>query len=472
MSIALLMECANEVRRLAIAGSPLAVGDFRLKRLIKPLEQVGQKAPIFNKVAKAADHVVNGGEKESAEKLLALTTLLNAILYTQGQTSVQDKFEELKSVDMGFFTTNTPLRKLKPLRQALTKTGSGRLEIIKNAHEDGLFKDIRLTQPAIQAIDDSYREIGDYITRQVLPMYGKAIIPILCQELDLKGGRSHARRLELIYRITGQDAWDLITQAIENGSKEIKLSAIKCCESPGKNTDEALSILFELSKARNKEIRRVALQSLGKQSQNDKVADTLLKVLKSKDFELAIIPIQKIDNPGLIESLIKLMEDRFAKLFQKSKDDNLINDFIEMLSCFEKRKEPQTEAFLISCFSKIDQIRKIKPRGNSYYSGKDIYEKLAELLLHLETPDAYDTLIKEHEKMNANLLPYAFTAAILSKEPAFIYHNFSPYLSGLSKGQKTKAKNIIAVLEEYIDHPSISRDRRWMLLNLTINEVI
>ena len=86
MSLALIQESAKEVRRLSIAGSTLAVGDFRLKKLIGPLEQAGSKAPVFAQVAKVIGDLVNGKEADSAAHLLGLSTLLNAILYTQGQT--------------------------------------------------------------------------------------------------------------------------------------------------------------------------------------------------------------------------------------------------------------------------------------------------------------------------------------------------------------------------------------------------
>ena len=58
MSIAVLTQVYDEVRRLAIAGSVVARGDFRLKKLIPPLEQAGAKAPVFAKVAEAVKAVV------------------------------------------------------------------------------------------------------------------------------------------------------------------------------------------------------------------------------------------------------------------------------------------------------------------------------------------------------------------------------------------------------------------------------
>lgn len=86
MSIAILVQVQEEVRRLAIAGSAVAPGDFRLKKLVGPLEQAGAKAPVFARVAQAAQAVVESNDKTASAALLDLATLVHAILYTQGET--------------------------------------------------------------------------------------------------------------------------------------------------------------------------------------------------------------------------------------------------------------------------------------------------------------------------------------------------------------------------------------------------
>src|SRR6266404_3317571 len=139
MSLALIQESAREVRRLAIAGSPLAVGDFRLKKLIAPLEQAGAKAPVFAQVGKAIGELVNGNEADSAARLLSLSTLLNAILYTQGQTGTDAAFQELEIFSASASTTRTTARVLKPIIEALTSSGGGRFEVVKSAVERGVF---------------------------------------------------------------------------------------------------------------------------------------------------------------------------------------------------------------------------------------------------------------------------------------------------------------------------------------------
>src|ERR1044071_5570661 len=142
MSLALIQESAKEVRRLAIAGSPLAVGDFRLKKLIPPLEQAGAKVPVFAQVAKSVSDLVTGKEADSAANLLSLSTLLNAILYTQGQAGADGDYRELETFATNCASTATPARVLKPLIQALTTTGSGRFETIKSACDRGALSDL------------------------------------------------------------------------------------------------------------------------------------------------------------------------------------------------------------------------------------------------------------------------------------------------------------------------------------------
>ena len=119
MSLALIEESAKEVRRLAIAGSPLAVGDFRLKKIISPMEQAGAKAPVFAQVAKSIGDLVNGKEADSAVNLLNLSTLLNAILYTQGQSSTDGDYRELE-----VFATNCSCTRSKDSRGRTTASAA------------------------------------------------------------------------------------------------------------------------------------------------------------------------------------------------------------------------------------------------------------------------------------------------------------------------------------------------------------
>ena len=107
MSMQTLTQVYDEMRRLAIAGSAVAPGDFRLKKLVASLEQAGAKAPVFAKVAETAKGVVESHEKTAAARLLDLATLVNAILYTQGETGMPGALTPIETTDLGACAAQT-----------------------------------------------------------------------------------------------------------------------------------------------------------------------------------------------------------------------------------------------------------------------------------------------------------------------------------------------------------------------------
>jgi hypothetical protein len=125
MSIPVLVQVYEETRRLAIAGSAVAAGDFRLKKLVAPLEKSGEKAPVFAKVAQTAQALVDSNEQTASAALLDLTTLVNAILYTQGETGIAGDFKPLETTDLGAQATQVSARVLKPLLEALPSSAAG-----------------------------------------------------------------------------------------------------------------------------------------------------------------------------------------------------------------------------------------------------------------------------------------------------------------------------------------------------------
>ena len=157
---------------------------------------------MFAKVAQAVKTLVEGTEKTSAPALLELSTLVNAILYTQGETGLAGNLDRNRNQRPGTTDLASECQCSQAAAGSATTTGSGRLEIIKDSFERGTFRDLRLVKPALDAIDDTYPEIGDFIAKNVLPLYGKAILPDLKSRFDLKSSKGgHLRRLALMHQL-------------------------------------------------------------------------------------------------------------------------------------------------------------------------------------------------------------------------------------------------------------------------------
>jgi hypothetical protein len=431
VSIAVLTQVYDEVRRLAIAGSVVAPGDFRLKKLVPPLEKAGEKAPIFAKVAGSATKLVDGNEKGSAEALLELSTLVNAVLYTQGETGATGDLDPIETTNVSGHHTRTTARMLKPLMEALTTTGSGRLEIIKDAFERGAFSDLRLVKPALTAIDDPYPDIGDFIAEKVLPQYGKAVLPDLRGKFDIKGKGGHPRRLALMHRIDPEGTGPLVKEALENGSKEVKVVAIECLGTwPERLLSflKPLSYLLEQAAAKAKDVRQAALKALAKSDESEAIA-ALESALKGGDIEIAVVPIRESTSPKLLQTVLLEADAQLSQLLAgKEKDKAKIRKQVErmlaLLECLRGKSNKAVEAFLLKCFAAREKLATIKAEPG----GQDIVQRLVQIMSEA-TAGTQNALVEARDSLSPENLHQAFIAARKTRKPAEVFELFSRYLT-------------------------------------------
>lgn len=454
MSIAVLVQVHEEVRRLAIAGGAVASGDFRLKKLVPPLEQAGAKAPVFGRVAQAAQAVVESNEKTASAALLELASLVNAILYTQGATGIAGELAELETTDLGARETQTSARVLKPLLDALSSTGSGRLELVKDAVERGTFKDLRLVKPAVNALDDPYPEIADLIAKKVLPLYGKAIIPELKSKLDLKGRGGNLFRLRLLHTLDPEGTRETVKRALDEGSKEIRVVAIECLGTTG----DDLSYLLEQVKAKAKDVRAAALKALsGAGTAAADVIGALKKAIDGADLDLVVGHLNKATIPEVKEYVLEQAEKQLKETLAE-KDVKKQGGAIARMQLFvrglEGRTDAGVEAFLLKCFEAMSALVKIK----STPSGQDFCELLAQVMSK-GTSKLQKTLAAANATLSGEMLPCAYDAARETMSPAAFFEEFGPIFAGLKSksakkgGDKERAWALARVLTGIV-HPS------------------
>lgn len=430
MSIALLVQVYEEVRRLAIAGGAVAAGDYRLKKLVPPLEQAGAKAPVFAKVAQGAQAVVDSDEKTASAALLELATLVNAVLYTQGETGVAGQLEPIATTDLGVSRTQVSARVLKPLLEALTSTGSGRLELVRDAVDRDVFKDLRLVKAALNALDDPYPEIAALIAEKVLPLYDKAIVAELRSKLDLKGRGGNLHRLRLMHRLDPEGSRDIVRQALDEGSNEIRLAAIECLDTTG----DDLTYLLEQTKAKAKDVRGAALGALcsAGPSAGGAAADAVNKAIDGADLELILGHLRHSRLPAIQAHVLARAIQQFEKALalKDAKTQGLAIDRLRQLTmCLEGRTDAQAEAFLLRCF---EARAKFAAMTSATPSGQDFNELLAWVMMR-STPKTRATLVAAHATLSGGMLPPMLAAARETMKPAAFFDEFSPLLKELGR---------------------------------------
>ncbi|HYE17456.1 MAG TPA: hypothetical protein VEA69_03370 [Tepidisphaeraceae bacterium] len=433
MSIPVLIQVYDETRRLAIAGGAVAAGNFRLKKLVEPLEKSGEKAPVFAKVAQAVKAVVESTEKTASAALLELATLVNAILYTQGETGAAGELKPIETVDLGGQATQASARVLKPLLEALTSTGSGRIELVKDAVERGTFKDLRLVKPALKALDDPYPEIGQLVAEKVLPTYGKAILGELRSTLNIKGKGGHVQRLQLMHRLDSEGTRETVKAALADGSKEMRVAAIECLGTG----DDDLAFLLEQSKAKAKDVRAAALRALagGGAAKADAVA-ALKKAIAGDDLELFVDAVKRCTIPEIGEHVVALAEGQLAELL-KTKDKKaqgpIVNRLMQLVSALDERTDDKAEALVVKLFEQSAALAAIK----SDPAGADLNELVAHVMSR-GTPKVQKMLVARHKDLGGGSLSPAYFAARATMTPAAFYDEFAPLLKGLAEKRTKK----------------------------------
>jgi hypothetical protein len=432
MSISVLTQTYDEVRRLAIAGSIVAPGDFRLKKLLPQLEAAGKKAPVFARVAEAVTRLLDSSEKTSAAPLLELAALVNAILYTQGETGVEGELTPLETIELRPPKTQASARMLKPLLEALTTTGSGRLEIIRDAFERGAFHDLRLIAPTLKALDDTYSEIGDLVADKILPLYGRAILPELQATFDPKGRTGHVRRLVLMHRLDPQATRPTVQRALDEGTQEVRIAAIGCLgDSPAD-----LPFLLEQSKAKAKDVRGAALKALGSSSSGD-AAKVLCDALEGTDLTLAVEPLRTSQNARVTAFLIEAAQTQWAAVLAgKERDKKKLGRqnerMVLILECLRGRDDQRSAALVLTMFEQAERLAGVKGEP----SGKDVFERLVSVMAD-GPPPVQSALVEAHASLPAECVGLSFLSACRARPPAEVFDLFSPYLTaGVNEKKK------------------------------------
>ena len=463
MSIAVLNEVFIEARRLSIAGSVVAPNDFRLKKLIEPLKSAGSKAPVFAKVAECVEAVVQANEQTAAPALLSLSALLCSILFTQGGTGVDGEFKSIDSIQFPVGSKQSSARLLKPLLEALSSTGSGRVEQVRSAIAAGMFAELRLVQPALNALDDPSHEIATLVAENVLPTYGKAILGDLRGGFDLQGKRGHALRLRLMHQLDPIFARPTVLAALSEGALEIKIAAIACL---GESAED-LTHLFEQAKAKNKEIRAAVYRVLAQREHAEALA-ILCNAIDGKDLNTLVQATHDLRLPKLAgEALARLPQLLAAAQANtdKAKQGEQVARLLLLMRILAGALGDAAVQFLQQCITAKTELLKV----HSSPGGMDIIEFAVDTLAQGD-PASTQFLLAQCSVLPAQCFSKIAQIAKETLSPADFYQQFSVYLNRKSKKNSNEHLRYqqlfdLLALEHYgiyMLDPQTGTDQRWL----------
>ena len=320
-----LYDLQQELNRLFIAGSKFAKNDPRLQKYIPVLKKLGEKAPVFNKLAQEVEALLQVESQQSAEKLLNVSTLLYSVLYTQGVTIQAEATKVLQEPNVSIADVNTTYSylQLKPVLQALTQSNSGRLEVLKDAFERGIFKDSRTFGYLSYALADKYSELADYVLQTIIPTCGQAMLPFLLSDFRLEDKTENVRRLRLLYQLKYTEMDNLTDKIFSESLPNLQAEAISIIAE--KKDTQTEDFIMSLTSDKNKLVREAsykALAILGTQRSIDKLL-ALYETNKAKGNAKALAEaISLLAIPSHYQPFLKKVYEQFNILLSIEKTDN------------------------------------------------------------------------------------------------------------------------------------------------------
>ncbi|WP_340023163.1 HEAT repeat domain-containing protein [Paenibacillus sp. FSL K6-1096] len=451
MSTALLQELHQEFRRLYIAGSGLAAGDFRLKRLLPQLQQLGERSPVFKKLGEGAAALLEPADADEAAlgaALLEHTLLLESVLYTQGSMNVEGTPGPLP-VQSFRLETKQPYRKLAPVLEALSTTGSGRYEIVEDAFQQGVFQDLRLLPLAVSALNDPYSELADYVKEHILPSYGPGIGVYLLESFNPAGGRSEARKLEVIANTGAAGHLETVYHAAESGSDEVRVAAIPCLAGDEKYTP----VLLEWAADKKKAIREAAYKGLAAGG-SEQGAERLYEAFcDGKDREMVAEVLANRPAALAVEKLADLFMEKLRQAPQDNGDP-------QQTEAAWTEIQHLTRALLMARSRKLDEIYSYVISGYDRFLALG-WRLLITLAARYKQSSATEASLRELQELaerDYNYLLYYFRAARRMMNPREIYNQFAGgfkarLLSFVKKEAAQREQALIDILDRVIINP-------------------
>ena len=259
MDITPIYDLRERIKAAAIAGTGLIQEDFRLKRAVEAMQPFKAASPVFARLAKLSESLLEEECQDREGTLLDALALSDAVLLTQGRVAVEGAKEELVTKGCGSLAADVPYSTLSTLLDALANSGNGRYSLVLDTHErqPELFEDYRVKAALVGALGASYAELADQAVTWLIQS-GEDVLPLLYDGFDPKGKKEMVRRVRIVDEIAANKANDFYRKHLPQAEKEVRGALIYALRHDEVNEE----LLLELARTEKGNCRKMAYWAL------------------------------------------------------------------------------------------------------------------------------------------------------------------------------------------------------------------
>ena len=239
-----IFELRSQLRSAAIAGADLLSENFRLKKAVGAIEPLKDASPVFGKIYELSNKLVSGESGDAAGTLLDALTLTDSVTVALAGYDVQGDTEDIPLEDFSAEIINAPYSKLSVLINALTKSGGGQYNKVKEAVDSRseLLRDYRVKPALVKGLGASYSDLADMVFG-IIENMGEDMLPLLKKGFDPKGKKEMIRRVLLIDTLGKEKANDFYLENLPLAEKNIKKLLVRALRHDVGNADKLIELI-------------------------------------------------------------------------------------------------------------------------------------------------------------------------------------------------------------------------------------
>ena len=379
MKLQPLYDLQQDINRLFVAGSKFAKGDPRLTKHIAVFNKLGEKVPVFKKLAVDLEDLTQADTSQSAEKLTSISILLYSILYTQGETIEEEAIPQERNIAFALkdVSTDRSYIQLKPVIQALTVSNSGRMEVVKDAAEQGVFSDFRTYQYLNLALADKYSELAEYVSEVIRTKVGAPMIPFLLHSFKYEDKTEQVRRLALLNKLAYPCFDEMADKILNENLPNLQAEVVRYLSGDPKNEE----LLIRLSDDKNHVVREAAYMALAQLNTKTSLDKLSTAYIKNK-------------TKANLSSIVKAMAKTNLPFFFDKALDNLKTSVNEFLNLDASTGEKDLNAGIERVSVELELLKN-KDRAEVYTFLKDFLldKRLYNVIMLVEKKCTYSYVI-------------------------------------------------------------------------------
>lgn len=427
MNLQPLYDLKERLEYAAIAGTGLMQEDFRLRRAVEALAPLAGANPVFAKIAAAAKALPDAPKEARSRRLLDVLSLVDAVVYTQGVSNLSGS---LTPIQPGSGTyVEVSYGQLKPLVQALTGSGSGRMNLIQNGFEEhsAYFSDFRVLPHVLDALGDNYAELAD-LAASILMKQGSAIVPLLKDGFDPAGKSDMVRRVHLVARLAGADENDWFVSILPDSTKNVReavIQALGLCQDNSR-------LLLDLCRSEKGKLKEAVLRSLSRMK-DPACVDQLRREVSKKPMKIGFLKgVDSAIAADLAADALRKRIEAFPtdqKLYDMKERDSLI----ELTALAANKYSPAMAQFWHWVAPQMDRLSHIVVNTKSCMCEFSVAEHMQKCLMQAVLRNPWPELCALARSLASEypqwFLGAAFLADMAELPPEAVYEKYAPLIA-------------------------------------------